>query len=107
MESLKSHPGPPCSTLLCPAIRPFQEWPAHRAGGLGQFSTPLDIPRRTLMSERVSQKKIRLERQWNPEGHRIGPLRGGGRGGAGEGEEVRVEEQEKGEEGERDIRKVG
>jgi hypothetical protein len=26
------------------ALQPFQGWPACRAGGLGPFSTPLDIP---------------------------------------------------------------
>jgi hypothetical protein len=28
-------------------LRPFQGWPARRAGGLGPSSTPLDTPRPT------------------------------------------------------------
>jgi hypothetical protein len=53
MDSLKFHPGPPCSTLLCPAggppqnSRPFRGSPAHKAGGLQLSSTPLDTQRPT------------------------------------------------------------
>jgi hypothetical protein len=54
MDSLKFHPGPLYPTLLCPVGRPplkrlFQGWPARRASGLRQSSTPLDTSRCTPM----------------------------------------------------------
>jgi hypothetical protein len=44
------YPSMPCR-LATPEtdLHPFQEWPAHSAGGLRPSSTPLDIPRRTPM----------------------------------------------------------
>jgi hypothetical protein len=45
MDSLKFHPG-----LLRPAGGPFQEWSAHRVGGLQQSSIHSDTPCYTPMS---------------------------------------------------------
>jgi hypothetical protein len=44
------YPSTPCGRATPEtAIRPFQGWPARRAGGLQPSSTPLDTPRRTPM----------------------------------------------------------
>jgi hypothetical protein len=60
MDSLKFHPGP--SYPSTPS-RPFQRWPAYRAGSLWPSSTPLDTPRLTPM--------FKLEQKQNQEMRRV------------------------------------
>jgi hypothetical protein len=44
------YPSTPCDRVTHEtALWPFQGWPAHRAGVLQLYSTPLDTPRRTPM----------------------------------------------------------
>jgi hypothetical protein len=49
------YPSTPCRQATpITALWPFQGWPAHRAGRLRPFSTPLDTPRRTPMLSTVT-----------------------------------------------------